>query len=119
MLGRALEALCHDRLAEPKTGTTAQRTGVKSPRKLSLSQGLQKLRDQGVIDARLFEWSQQLRAFRNLAAHAEESTISRSDVEDLQTFVTAIVEYVYDLAERYEEFKARLKKRRDSAEARG
>jgi len=29
----------------------------------------------------------------------------------LQAFVYAIVEYIYDLTDRYEEFKARLEKR--------
>jgi hypothetical protein len=57
----------------------------------------------------LFEGSQHLHAFRNLAAHAQdEVAISREDAEDLQTFVYAIVEYIYDLTDRYEEFKARI-----------
>lgn len=55
--------------------------------------------------------SDQLRAFRNLAAHAEDISISRDDAEDLQTFVNAIVENVYDLADRYAEFKERAKAR--------
>jgi hypothetical protein len=38
-------------------------------------------------------------------------TVSRNDAEDLQTFVNAIVEYVYDLADRYEEFKERTQTR--------
>jgi hypothetical protein len=46
--------------------------------------------------------------FRNLAAHPEDIRISRDDAEDLQTFVNAIVDYVYDLADRYEEFKSRV-----------
>ena len=66
------------------------------------------LRDTNVIDDRLYEWSQQLHAFRNLAAHPEDVSISRNDADDLQTFVTAIVEYVYDLTDRYAEFKERV-----------
>lgn len=73
-----------------------------------LAEGIKRLREAKVIDDRLYEWSQQLRAFRNLAAHPEDITISRNDAEDLQTFVNAIVEYVYDLADRYEEFKERV-----------
>lgn len=73
-----------------------------------LGEGIKQLRDKKVIDDRLFDWSQQLQAFRNLAAHPEEISISRDDAEDLQTFVNAIVEYVYDLADRYEEFKVRV-----------
>jgi hypothetical protein len=53
-----------------------------------------------------------LQAFRNLAAHPDEHfSISRQDTEDLQAFVYAIVEYVYDLADRYNDFKERTYKR--------
>jgi hypothetical protein len=55
-----------------------------------LGQGIRALREQNVIDGRLFDWSQQLQAFRNLAAHPEDIAISREDAEDLQTFVYAI-----------------------------
>jgi hypothetical protein len=97
MLGTALEAICKDAL-----GT-----------KTTLAKGIDALRERGIIDNRLYEWSQQLRAFRNLAAHADEdrSSISMQDAEDLQSFVYAIFEYIYDLTDRYEEFKARTAKR--------
>jgi Domain of unknown function (DUF4145) len=109
MLGRALEALCRDVLEpKPKKDDTPAATPTKPTKKLMLWDGIRKLRDAKVIDDRLYEWSQQLHAFRNLAAHPEDITISRNDAEDLQTFVNAIVEYVYDLADRYEEFKERV-----------
>ena len=73
-----------------------------------LGEGIQKLKEGKHIDDRLFDWSQQLRAFRNIAAHPEDEVISRQDAEDLQAFVYAIIEYIYDLTDRYEEFKARL-----------
>ena len=76
---------------------------------ISLSEGIERLRASKVIDDRLYDWSQQLRAFRNIAAHAQDVAISRQDAEDLQSFVYAIVEYVYDLADRYDEFKGRTK----------
>lgn len=93
MFGRALEAVCRDVL-----GTNVM-----------LAAGIKMLKDKGTIDDRLYDWSQQLRAFRNIAAHPDEneSSISSQDVEDLQSFVYAIIEYVYDLADRYEEFKKR------------
>jgi hypothetical protein len=97
MLGRTLEAVCNGAL-----GITEEK------KKLILAKGIQELLNNKIIDTRLFEWSQQLRAFRNVAAHAGEAQISREDAEDLQTFVYAIIEYIYDLADRYEEFKARL-----------
>ena len=41
----------------------------------------------------------------------QSESITREDAEDLQVFVYAITEYVYDLAERYEEFKERQENR--------
>lgn len=91
MFGRALEALCRDVLGA----------------KIMLGPGVTMLKDKGFIDERIYDWSQQLRAFRNLAAHPDEISVSKEDAEDLQSFVYAIFEYIYDLTDRYEEFKAR------------
>jgi hypothetical protein len=49
---------------------------------------------------------------RDLAAHSEDITISREDAEDLQPFVYAITEYIYDLTDRYNEFKERAENRK-------
>jgi hypothetical protein len=108
MLGRALEAVCRDVL-ESSSSTTTATAGKK--KHLMLGQGIKKLKDKGVIDDRLYDWSQQLHAFRNLAAHPEDVSISREDAEDLQTFVYAIIEYIYDLTDRYNDFKERLAKK--------
>jgi Domain of unknown function (DUF4145) len=101
MFGRALEALCRDNLKDK----------IAPNKHVMLGEGIQALRDNNIIDGRLFDWSQQLQAFRNLAAHPEDVAISRDDAEDLQTFVYAIVEYVYDLSDRYNEFKERAEAR--------
>lgn len=105
MFGRALEALCLDVLERLDPGVASK------TKPLMLAQGIEKLKEKNVIDARLYDWSHKLRAFRNVAAHAGDITISREDAADLQTFAHAIVEYVYDLAERYNEFIAREAKR--------
>lgn len=107
MFGRALEALCRDILLEDMP--EAER--ARAAKKIMLGSGISQLRDKKIIDHRLYDWSQQLAAFRNLAAHPADISISRNDAEDLQTFVYAIVEYVYDLADRYEEFKERAERR--------
>jgi hypothetical protein len=113
MFGRALEALCRDVLDSSQDSATDSTPAAPPPqnRKLMLGEGIEKLRDRKIIDDRLYDWSQQLQAFRNLAAHPEDITISREDAEDLQTFVYGIVEYVYDLTDRYEEFKTRASAR--------
>lgn len=114
MLGRSLEAICRN-ILEPKSNDGG---GVKKTKnKLMLGDGIKKLHDAKIIDDRLYDWSQQLHAFRNLAAHPDEDiTISRRDTEDLQTFVNAIVEYIYDLTDLYSEFKKRVEKRRQHQE---
>lgn len=76
-----------------------------------LGKGIEELHKHKIIDERLFKWSQQLHAFRNDAAHPHDINFTRADVEDLQTFVNAIIEYIYDLTDRYEEFMARAKVR--------
>jgi hypothetical protein len=84
----------------------------KTQRKLMLGEGIKQPRQKQIIDDRLCDWSQQLQAFRNLTAHPEDITISREDAEDLQTFVYANVQYIYDLTDRYEELKARVEHRK-------
>jgi hypothetical protein len=105
MLGRALEALCRDNL-EPKETRVAGEAEPKRKR-IMLGSGIKELRERKVIDDRLYDWSESLAAMRNLAAHPEDITVSRQDAEDLQAFVNAITEYVYDLTDRYNEFKER------------
>jgi len=82
-----------------------------SKKRIMLAAGIKQLKEKNIIDERLYDWSQQLHAFRNLAAHPEEISISREDTEDLQAFVYAITEYIYDLTDRYEDFKERAEKR--------
>jgi hypothetical protein len=110
MLGRALEALCRDVLEpKPEKAETEEATAArqKARRRLMLSAGIRELREKKYIDDRLYDWSLSLNAVRNLAAHPEDITVSRQDADDLQAFVYAITEYVYDLTDRYNEFKER------------
>lgn len=111
MFGRALEAICRDLLEPAQTGRATQSTAALK-RPVMLGKGISKLKDKGLIDQRLFDWSQQLHAFRNVAAHATDITISREDTDDLRSFVYAIIEYIYDLTDRYNEFKERLAKKK-------
>jgi regulator of sigma D len=108
MFDRALEALCRDHLEDKNALSDPN---VKK-RPIMLSKGIQQLRTQNIIDDRLYDWSEKLQAFRNLAAHPDEDfDRSREDTEDLQAFAYAITEYVYHLTDRYNEFNARMVKR--------
>src|ERR1700692_4348096 len=69
MFGRALEALCRDVLF-----TDQEKKAIKegtSKKRIMLGAGIKQLREKNIIDDRLFDWSQQLPAFRNIAAHPE------------------------------------------------
>lgn len=79
---------------------------------MMLGAGIKALKKKNIINQRLYDWGQQVQAFRNLAAHGEDFVASREDAEDLQAFVHAITEYVYDLTDRYEEFKERAEERK-------
>ena len=108
MLGRALEAVCRD-ILEPAPPKRMAASATSPPsRPVMLREGISKLKEKGFIDDRLYDWSQQLHAFRNIAAHPTDESISREDAEDLQTFVYAIIEYIYDLTDRYNKFKERI-----------
>jgi hypothetical protein len=116
MFGRALEGVCRDVLFT-REEKKAIRAGT-SKKRLMLGSGIKQLREKNFIDNRLYDWSQHLHAFRNLAAHPdmEGVSITRQDAEDLQVFVYAIIEYIYDLAERYDEFKERQERRAKAKE---
>ena len=91
MSGRALEGVCRH-----------FQTKIQY-----LSGGLKELRDRGIIDSRLFEWSEALRKHRNMAAHATEEKATKANAEDLLNFVESISQYVFVLSARFEEFQKR------------
>ena len=107
MVGRAIEAVCRHSLHPEDFAPAPPTESPKTKHKIMLAEGLKKLKDKGVIDGRLHEWGSQLHAFRNFAAHPDDFIIDREDAEDIQNFGYAIVEYIYDLNERFEEFKSR------------
>ena len=96
MCGRAIEAVCVEHKTKAKT----------------LAAGLRELRDRKIIDQRLFDWGDALRAQRNIGAHATEEDISHEDARDVLDFAVAICEYVFVLSEKYEEFQARQRKKK-------
>ncbi len=63
----------------------------------NLHRGLIALRDNGIIDNRLYEWGNSLRQERNIGAHATGMNVTRDDAVDVLDFALAICEYVYVL----------------------
>ncbi|MCW8908107.1 MAG: DUF4145 domain-containing protein [Sedimenticola sp.] len=91
MCGRAIEGVCKHHHTKAR----------------SLAGGLKELKQQGIIDSRIYEWGEALRTARNLGAHASTEKVSMDDAKDLLDFCTAICEYVFVLNVKFERFKAR------------
>ena len=97
MVRRTLEGVC------------AQH-GVKER---TLVRSLQVMRDQGHIDQRLLDWADALRVLGNEGAHYTGKSVAREDALAAVDFAEAMLDYLYVLTAKFEEFK----KRRESAEA--
>jgi hypothetical protein len=98
MTGRGLEGLCR----HFKTS------------KLSLFEGLKELLTRKIIDDRLYEWADELRDHRNLAAHASGASFSRQDAQDIFDFAVAICDYIFVLSKKFEEFQQRISSRSET-----
>lgn len=96
MAGRALEALCRHFHTKGK------------PDKLMLAEGLRELLDSKIVDHRLYEWAEELRHHRNLAAHGSGAVFSRDDAQDILDFAVTICDYVFVLNHRFEQFRKRI-----------
>jgi len=83
--------------------------GIKSR---NLAGGLREMRDQGIIDSLLFEWADALRVSGNEAAHETGVPISAEDARDILEFTNALMEYVFILRVKFEEWKVRKESRK-------
>jgi len=93
MCGRALEGICrHFNTVEH-----------------FLNGGIKELLQMGLIDKRLYRWSQELSKHRNIAAHAQAKQISKEDATDLFDFVVAVSQYIFELTEKFGTFMATQK----------
>jgi len=93
MVGRAIEGMCKDKVGAEY-----------------LADGLKKLKSQGIIDDKLFQWGEALREERNIGAHAGTEAVSWQNARDGLDFAHAMAEYVYVLDEKYKEWVARRTK---------
>jgi hypothetical protein len=73
----------------------------------SLAKAVAKLRDGKHIDERLFTWADELRLAGNHAAHEVTQGTDEQTARDMFQLVEAILDYVYVIQARYEEFKSR------------
>lgn len=70
------------------------------------------MKESGDIDERLFEWAQELRIMGNEGAHFTGKQVARQDAEDALDLCEALLDYMFELSEKFEAFK----KRRDGNE---
>src|SRR5260370_4267114 len=73
----------------------------------TLASSLKKMKEAGLIDARLFEWSDLLRIAGNEAAHGVGLSIAQPDAKDILEFTNAILAYLFSFRDRFEQFKQR------------
>ena len=71
------------------------------------------MKEEGLIDGRLWEWAETLRAVRNSAAHFTKEPISKQDAEDAVAFTEALLDYLYVLTTRFNALKERRAKKAD------
>jgi Domain of unknown function (DUF4145) len=101
-VSEALEAICHAHDVN-SSGTLAAQ--------------LKKLKEDGVIESRLFEWAEELRTIGNDAAHEVGFVVSREDAEDTLEFTEALIEYIFTYRDKFEQFKKRRSKAVASSKA--
>ena len=70
------------------------------------------MKDQGIIESRLFEWADTLRISGNEAAHDLDVTVASDDARDIMEFTKALLEYVFSFKDKYEQYKKRQEKKK-------
>lgn len=97
MVRRTLEGTCADQ------GST----------KRTLVSNLKDLQAQGKIDGFLAEWADLLRIVGNEGAHFSFSdSVTAQDAEDALDFAEALLDHLYVLRARFDDFKGRREARR-------
>lgn len=72
-----------------------------------LVKGLEKMRESGLIDGTISQWANALRILGNEGAHFTGKQVSRNDAEDSLAFAEALLDHIYVLRKRFEEFAKR------------
>lgn len=72
-----------------------------------LFKGLEKLKENGLVDAILAEWADALRILGNEGAHYTGKQVPRDDAEDALAFAEALLDHIYVLRKRFEKFATR------------
>lgn len=93
MVRRTLEGTCEDQ-------------GIKGK---SLAASLKQLAAKGLMDKTLAQWAEALRIVGNKGAHYTGKPVAREDAEDALAFAEALLDHIYVLRQRFDQFLARIK----------
>ena len=88
-------------------GRALERIVVLKTNEKTIARGLRKLKEQSVIDEKLFNWAEALRQERNISAHASESETTKENAQDVLDFSVAICDYIFTLNDKYSEYMSR------------
>lgn len=98
MVRRTLEGVCYEHSVKERT----------------LADSLKMMEKSGLLDSRLVEWAQELRVVGNEGAHYTGEQVPREDAQDALAFSEALLDYVYVLAAKFEDFRERRAQRRSA-----
>lgn len=70
----------------------------------SLAAKLKNLKDRGLMEERLYDWSSLVREVGNEGAHEVQRGVSAEDARETLQFVEALLDYMYAYRVRYQEF---------------
>lgn len=73
---------------------------------------LKKMKTDGVIDERLYDWADICRDVGNQGAHASKTAVERRDAQEALEFAEALLDYLYVFQEKYEESRSADRRRR-------
>lgn len=104
---RCLDAFAYTAAAMVVRRSLELLAGEYQIKERTLAKSIAKLRDEKHIDERLFFWADELRLAGNDAAHEIDQETDEQTARDMFQLVEAILDYVYVIQERYEEFKTR------------
>jgi hypothetical protein len=80
-----------------------------SVKERNLAESLKKLEEIGLIDPTIAQWAKELRLLGNEGAHYTSKPVSRADAEDALSFAEALLDHIYVLRKRFDEFTQRRK----------
>lgn len=78
----------------------------------NLAASLEEMKNQGIIESRLFEWADMLRISGNEAVHDLTVAVPADDARDILEFTNALLEYVFTFKDKYEQYRKRQEEKK-------